>query len=122
MRYLLSLLPLLPLYVCGVVAAPRQVALNTPTQIYEVHPSILGAIETYPDPVDALLSLQPELEATLSTPRLLDVAGLDAAVWMTEGDKLRLRREGRFFIDITDRQDAGKRESLVGHSTHPSER
>ena len=106
MRYLLSLLPLLPFYICSVTAAPQQLTFAGPEVVHEVHSSILSAIDSYPDPVDALLSLRPDLENSLSAPRLLDVAGQDQAIWMTEGDKLRLRREGRFFIDITDRPDA----------------
>jgi len=115
MRYLLSLLPLLPLYAYTAAAAPQQLALSTPETEYNVHPSILSAVDSFADPVEALLSLQPELAQALTTPRLLDVAGEDGAVWMTEGDKLRLRREGRFFIDITDRPDALKAESFAGH-------
>ncbi|KAG2065997.1 Zn-dependent exopeptidase [Suillus decipiens] len=36
--------------------------------------------------------------------RLLQAFGAEA-VWMTEGDKLRLRQQGLGFIDITDHQD-----------------
>jgi leucyl aminopeptidase len=114
MRYLLSLLPLLPLYIGSVTAAPQQLTFAGPEVVHEAHSSILSAIDAYPDPVDALLSLRPDLALSLSTPRLLDVAGQDGAVWMTEGDKLRLKREGRFFIDITGRPDAVDAQSLAG--------
>jgi leucyl aminopeptidase len=57
------------------------------------------------DPVAALLFLQPELEADLAQQRLLHVVGDQKPKWMTEGDKLRLRRRGKKFVDITDHQD-----------------
>jgi leucyl aminopeptidase len=40
----------------------------------------------------------------LDSPRLLQVFGAEA-IWMTEGDKLRLRHQGLGFIDLTDHQD-----------------
>ncbi|WVR04904.1 hypothetical protein IAU60_001916 [Kwoniella sp. DSM 27419] len=68
---------------------------------HPVDPSIYAAIATYDDPVDALLHLKPELKAMMAEPRLLRVFGTDAE-WMTEGDKLRLRRAGKQFIDLTE--------------------
>lgn len=86
-----------------------------PTPEYDVHPSILYALDKYQDdPVAAMLSLKPELADQLAEPRLLEVAG-EEPVWMTEGDKMRLRREGKFFIDVTERQDvAGRRTGFAG--------
>ena len=55
--------------------------------------------------VAALLSLQPELSSDLSQPRLLHVSGEKKPEWMTEGDKLRLRRKGRKFVDITEHEE-----------------
>lgn len=73
-----------------------------------VDDSILAALKVHADPVDALLSLQPELAAQLAERRLIHVFGEAEAVWMTEGDKLRLRRQGKKFRDITDHQELYK--------------
>ncbi len=75
---------------------------DAPHGAHVVDSAILAALEAYPDPVDALVSLQPELAAGLAEPRLLCVPGEDAPEWMTEGDKLRLRRLGKKFVDITE--------------------
>ena len=80
-------------------------SLDNKLPIHTVNDTILAALNTYPDPVDALVFLRPELTDELAEPRLLHVFGSDAPQWMTEGDKLRLRREGRKFKDITDYQD-----------------
>ena len=58
-----------------------------------IEESISRALEILPDPVEALLHLQPELAEELSEKRLIQVFGEDSAAWMTEGDKLRLRRQ-----------------------------
>lgn len=58
-----------------------------------VDESVSRAVELFSDPVDALLHLQPDLADELSAKRLIQVFGEDEAVWMTEGDKLRLRRQ-----------------------------
>jgi len=70
-----------------------------------VEKAILAALKTHSDPVAALVSLQPETAADLAEQRLLHVIGEQKAEWMTEGDKLRLRRRGKKFVDITDHQD-----------------
>ena len=70
-----------------------------------VDKAILAALQMHSDPVAALLFLQPELEADLAQQRLLHVVGDQKPKWMTEGDKLRLRRRGKKFVDITDHQD-----------------
>lgn len=72
---------------------------------HPVDNAILAALETHSDPVAALVSLQPETAAALAEPRLLQVIGTEEPTWMTEGDKLRLRRKGKKFIDITDHAD-----------------
>ncbi|KAG2098953.1 Zn-dependent exopeptidase [Suillus discolor] len=56
------------------------------------------------DPVQVMRILDPENASELDTPRFLQVFGTEA-VWMTEGDKLRLRQQGLGFIDLTDHQD-----------------
>ncbi|KAK5788366.1 hypothetical protein VI817_009324 [Penicillium citrinum] len=77
---------------------------------HSVHESILSAIESHSDPVSALISLQGQddrlkTEAALAEPRLLRKLGTNQAEWMTEGDKMRLRREGIKFMDITEHED-----------------
>ncbi|KAI1322167.1 peptidase family M28 [Xylariaceae sp. FL0255] len=67
---------------------------------------VLAAIEAHPDPIDAYLSLYPKQAAELAAPRLIHVHGDEAGPqWLTEGDKMRLRRAGKKFKDITDFQD-----------------
>ncbi|GAP86703.1 putative peptidase family M28 [Rosellinia necatrix] len=79
--------------------------LDRDIPVHVVDDAILVAVQTHPDPVDALVSLRPELADELAEPRLLHVFGHGTPQWMTEGDKLRLRRNGRKFKDITDYQD-----------------
>ncbi|KII92043.1 hypothetical protein PLICRDRAFT_103137 [Plicaturopsis crispa FD-325 SS-3] len=52
------------------------------------------------DPVEVMKLLEPANAAELDEPRLLQVFGKDAE-WMTEGDKLRLRKNGLAFMDLT---------------------
>lgn len=71
-----------------------------------VDESILAALDAHSDPVDALVALQPDLAAQLAEQRLVYVFGEDETpVWKTEGDKLRLRREHKKFMDITGYED-----------------
>ena len=77
---------------------------NTPVE-HVVDPAILSALKTHTDPVAALLSLQPDLKIDLAQPRLLHVSGEKKAEWMTEGDKMRLRRKGKKFVDITEHEE-----------------
>lgn len=56
------------------------------------------------DPVEIMRLLDPAYAATLDEPRLLEVFGAEP-VWMTEGDKLRLRKQGLSFMDLTGRED-----------------
>ncbi|KAJ5614484.1 peptidase family M28 [Penicillium herquei] len=72
---------------------------------YKVDEAILAALEAQSDPVAAMIHLSPESEAFLSQPRLLRVLGESKPEWMTEGDKLRLRRQGKKFVDITDHEE-----------------
>ncbi|KAL7944982.1 hypothetical protein V8C42DRAFT_324235 [Trichoderma barbatum] len=82
-----------------------QVHLTASAKHHQVDPAILAALEKHPDPVDAFVSLHPEAAEQLSQPRLLHVSGEPSAQWMTEGDKLRLKRKGKKFTDITDHED-----------------
>lgn len=84
--------------------AQQQHVLTQPRPHHDVDPAILAALEAHDDPVDAFVFLQPESEAELAQPRLLHVSGEEEPRWMTEGDKLRLRRRGRKFADITDHE------------------
>lgn len=70
-----------------------------------VDQAILAALKTHSDPVAALVSLKPDIAPELAQPRLLHVSGEREPEWMTEGDKLRLRRRGKKFADITDHRD-----------------
>jgi leucyl aminopeptidase len=84
-----------------------------------VDKAVLAALKTHSDPVAALVALQPELAASLAEPRLLHVFGGEKPKWMTEGDKLRLRRRGKKFADITDHQDfiAQQVDALAGKAS-----
>jgi leucyl aminopeptidase len=77
---------------------------DAPTS-HVVDEAILAVLKMHPDPVDALLSLQPDLAAELALPRLLHIVGEREPEWLTEGDKLRLRRHGKKFVDITEHHD-----------------
>lgn len=72
---------------------------------HSVDEKVLAAVKAHSDPVEVMLSLHPEQAATLAEPRLIHVFGEKKAEWMTEGDKLRLRRKGKKFRDITDYQE-----------------
>lgn len=87
-----------------VVFAPGPKAPNSRME-HVVDDDILAALREYRDPVAALISLRPDAAAKLAEPRLLHVAGERVPEWMSEGDKLRLRRSGRKFMDITDHRD-----------------
>lgn len=97
--------------VFGNISQDQHVILPAPEGVpharagHVVDKTILAALEKHPDPVDALLSLHPEYAADLAQPRLLHVIGESKAEWMTEGDKLHLRRQGKKFFDITDHED-----------------
>src|SRR5581483_6381622 len=79
-----------------------QVVLGSSTEAVRIDDDVIStALKKYPDPVAALVSLQPDSTVELAQPRLLQVFGEQKSQWMTEGDKLRLRRRGRRFIDIT---------------------
>ncbi|KAH7369746.1 hypothetical protein BKA65DRAFT_4547 [Rhexocercosporidium sp. MPI-PUGE-AT-0058] len=81
-------------------------AVDANTRVeHVVDPAILSALKAHSDPVAALLSLQPDLKSNLAEPRLLHVSGEKKPEWMTEGDKLRLRRKGKKFIDITEHEE-----------------
>lgn len=82
-----------------------QVHLTAGAEQHQVDPAILAALEKYPDPVDAFIALHPEAAEQLAEPRLLRLFGESSAQWMTEGDKMRLKRQGKQFTDITGHED-----------------
>jgi leucyl aminopeptidase len=86
---------------------PPQDVLRNPTvdTLTDCDAMIESLLATHADdPVQVMRLLDPENASELDAPRLLQVFGAKA-VWMTEGDKLRLRRQGLGFIDLTDHQD-----------------
>ncbi|KAI1259021.1 peptidase family M28 [Xylariaceae sp. FL1019] len=87
--------------------------------IHTVDQSILTALEEHDDPVAALVALRPELADELIQPRLIHVLGDDEPQWMTEGDKMRLRRAGHKFRDATDFQDMLVDASWAGQAHTP---
>lgn len=99
-----QLVPALPSQDSQVVFKPSPKLPNVPAQ-HVVDHAIIAALEQHSDPVDALVSLQPELETELAEARLIQVLGEEGSKWMKEGDKMRLRREGKKFMDITEHQE-----------------
>jgi leucyl aminopeptidase len=109
-------------YVLGLLLSTSQLALGSPLEDKQVllvpspevqnshtqhvvDKAILTALKTHSDPVAALIALQPESAENLAEPRLLHVFGDQKPEWITEGDKLRLHRRGKKFVDITDHRD-----------------
>lgn len=74
-------------------------------QHHHVDAAILSALKQFSDPVDALTFLNPEMAGKLAEPRLLRIAGEREPRMLTEGDKMRLRRNHTKFADITNFQD-----------------
>lgn len=87
-----------------VIFTPSRDVAGAYAEEHVVDKAILSALEMHSDPVAALVFLQPELAVDLAAPRLLHVAGEQKPQWMTEGDKLRLRRRRKKFMDITDNE------------------
>lgn len=111
LRYVLGFLLSSSQLAFGSSFQDKQVLLVPSPEVQSAHTqhvvdkAILAALNTYSDPVAALVALQPEIAANLAEPRLLHVIGDQVPEWMTEGDKLRLRRRGKKFVDITDHRD-----------------
>ncbi|ORX38701.1 peptidase family M28 [Kockovaella imperatae] len=112
---LLALLGLLPCLLGSPLQPKSQLSFSSKdlSAQHVVDESIYMAMERYDDPVLALLSIQPELAETLAEKRLIQVFGDDGPVWMTEGDKLRLRRERKKFMDVTDFHDDSLHASAI---------
>ncbi|KZT28595.1 Zn-dependent exopeptidase [Neolentinus lepideus HHB14362 ss-1] len=64
------------------------------------------------DPVELYKLVDPEGAAGLDEPRLLHIWGEEKAEWLTEGDKLRLHRQGLKFTDITETRELGNKNKL----------
>ncbi|OAQ95832.1 hypothetical protein LLEC1_01370 [Akanthomyces lecanii] len=79
---------------------------------HKIDPAILAALKEHKDPVDAWIALHPDDADKLAEKRLLRIAGEKEAQWMTEGDKMRLRRKGRKFSDITDYEEFYKQNAV----------
>ncbi|KAJ5220240.1 peptidase family M28 [Penicillium chermesinum] len=93
----------------------------SPHDSFDFQNAVAAALAKYSDPVEAMISLNIESKAQLYEPRLLHVLGEDKPTWLTEGDKLRLRKEGKKFIDITEHEDyyAGQVNALAGKANLP---
>ncbi len=114
-----SALLLLALGLAGLGAASQdsQVVFSHNTNTHhKVDPAILAALKEHKDPVDAWIALHPEEADKLAEKRLLRIAGEKEPQWMTEGDKMRLRRKGRKFADITDYEEFYKQNALSTQS------
>lgn len=114
-----SALLLLTLGLAGLGAASQDsqvVFSHNANSQHKVDPAILAALKEHKDPVDAFISLHPEAAEKLAEKRLLSIAGEKEPKWMTEGDKMRLRRKGRKFADITDYEEFYKQNALSAQS------
>lgn len=114
-----SALLLLALGLAGLGAASQDsqvVFSHNANTHHKVDPAILAALKEHKDPVDAWIALHPEEADKLAEKRLLRIAGEKEPQWMTEGDKMRLRRKGRKFADITDYEEFYKQNALSTQS------
>ena len=108
-----------------VSSSPDQLALQAPHHLPN-HSKLLDAqtIRDLASPefdVIALLKeLEPEKAHELDEPRFLRIFGEEHGKWMTEGDKVVLRRMGRKFIDLTGREDRIPYEDLASKNQSKS--
>lgn len=105
----------------GLTSPSQEQVVLAPSSSHTVDEAILAALKTHADPVDALLSLQPESVIALSEPRLLLVFGEEKSQWLTEGDKLRLRRAGKKFMDVTDHEEFYSQQMEASTAREPCE-
>lgn len=63
------------------------------------------ALDNDPVEVTRLLHTGDASDFELDEPRLIQIMGRREKEWLTEGDKLRLRKDRIGFIDLTDFQD-----------------
>lgn len=98
----------------GQAHSPAQIPLGkAAVALHEINPKIVDAIAKYADPVDAYVAVYPEAAGEFAERRLLHVGGEETAEWMTEGDKLRLRRKGKKFRDVTDHEEFMKQQVAI---------
>ena len=102
--------------------ASLTLAQQTSQHAFSIGPSItdhesqiLSVLSRIDDPVEAMIHLYPSTAQELAEPRLLELSNETAARWMTEGDKLRLRRAEVDFADLTWSQ------GIVAQDMSPSE-
>ena len=98
----------------------QQTPVSNVYRDHHIDEAIIAAVKEHADPVAAILSLDADLEAVLGQPRLLHVLGELQPTWMTEGDKLRLRRKGRKFVDITAHEEFYAQQAQEASYAHPS--
>src|SRR5882757_199387 len=74
---------------------PQEILGGHTVDVLTIHDDIIEKLLAIhdDDPIHVMRLLDPENASELDEPRLLQVFGADA-VWMTEGDKLRLRQQG----------------------------
>ncbi|KAF8548611.1 Zn-dependent exopeptidase [Imleria badia] len=105
MRIFALIPPFLQLTLTGIVSAsvftpPRnQQILQVGVGVTEANVRHLLAAHDN-DPVEVIRLLDPVYAAILDEPRFVEVIGTEP-VWMTEGDKLRLKKQGLSFMDLT---------------------
>lgn len=104
-----------------VVAGPAaQTVLSNEDRIATIE--TLLAIHDDPVHVTRLLYSGDASGSGLDEPRLLQIMGTDEKQWLTEGDKLRLRKNGVGFIDLTDFQDMdGSALALMSNSDYTTD-
>lgn len=86
-------------------SSQSQQVLQSGNDVEDTEASIKQLLAVHDDdPVQVMHLVDPGYAATLDEPRLLQVFGAEPA-WMTEGDKLRLKKQGLSFMDLTGRQD-----------------
>ncbi|KAF9234736.1 Zn-dependent exopeptidase [Melanogaster broomeanus] len=119
MKAIFAISLLLPFVSASIFRSPNsQQALQVNPQISEELIDHLLAIHD-DDPVKVMRLVDPANAADLDEPRLLQVFGKEA-VWMTEGDKLRLRKQGLSFMDLTGREHLfGAKVSSAKQTTWP---
>lgn len=82
------------------LALAVQHPLKAPQGAHDALPPALASIA---DPVDATLSVLPNMAAELAQLVYLLLSNESVPRWMVEGDKMRLRREDMDWIDLSGR-------------------
>jgi hypothetical protein len=100
----LTLLSLPLVTLASPVLSPSISHLLSSSIQHPIDASLTAHLLMHSDPVDAFRALYPQEADELDEPRLLKVHG-EEPVWSTEGEKLRLRRAGKGFMDLTGREE-----------------